>query len=244
MNTISGIDLLVGILTITPIVIGYTMGIISLGKYLSSKKGMMLLSSILFFALPSPWIGTTIVFLGYLFDVAVSDTIYVFSYAWSVAVFSTVWSYITASFDQSKPRRKFYVLGILGTLSLFYFYLIYIAKEFEVHELEGTIFKDSTFTGITTYITYIFALFILFYVAVTYLIISRNTQDPIIRFKTRIISLGAVLFVFGAIADGIFGVTNAGSLIVIRFLIVLSLISLYLGYLTPNVVKEKIAAKE
>ncbi|MDH5646055.1 MAG: hypothetical protein OEZ01_08610, partial [Candidatus Heimdallarchaeota archaeon] len=236
---LSNLDFIAGVLTITPVIIGYLMGIITLRIYLVKRTNLVLLSSLLFFALTSPWLGVSYAFLSVSLGIGTPNhTTYVFIYAWSVPIVGTLWNYITASLNTKQPKLKYVFLGVFLILDVVYLYAIYALRQFDVHNVENSIFLDSNFEGVSVIVLYLTVLSVLFFIAPTYFWISKNTKEPLLKFKSRMISLGAVLYALVAIIDGLIPLTNLGALIVIRLLLLCALVCLYLGYNTPMKIKD------
>jgi len=237
---VSNTELIAGILTLLPLVIGYTMAIISFRIYRKGGSNLVLLTSILFFALPSPWLGVSTVFIEQLLGLNVlNPTAYVFLYAWSVPIIALVWNYTSASLIKYKDYIKYIVLAIIGILDLIFLWAIYIDKQFEVNEVQGSIFLDSTFTGTASLVSTLVVASVILFVAPLYFWIAYKTEDPLFKFKARFIGLGALLFSFSAGLDASIELGSIGLVIVVRLALVTSLILLYLGYNTPDRIKSR-----
>ena len=238
---VSTFDLIAGILTLLPLVIGYTMGVITLRIYLQkSRSTLVLLTAILFFALPSPWLGVSTVFVEQLLGLKVlNDTTYVFLYAWSIPIIATIWLYTSASLLKFSDKIKWVVLVITLVVDALFLYSIYVQKDFEVNKVPDSIFYDSTFTGNASLISTLMVVSIIVIVVPLYFWIAYRTDDKLFTFKARFIGLGALLFSIAAGLDANLELSTVGIIAFVRFFLVISLICLYLGYNTPNSIRQR-----
>lgn len=240
MIMVSSTEWIAGSLTIAPLVIGYLMGIITYKKYLEKRNPLLLLSSILFFAIPSPWLGVSTTFLFQVFNLGtLADTTYVFIYAWSVPIIFTIWIYVTGSLIQERPKLKYYLLIFALILDLIFFWSIYFDKQFVVNSIDGSIFYDSTFTEWANILASVFGAAVLLFVAPTYFWISNQTENELFKFKSRMITAGAVLFPIAAVLDGNLELNQIGQVILVRAMLMFALIFLYFGYNTPRFIQDR-----
>jgi hypothetical protein len=237
---VSSIDLIAGLFTLSPLVIGYSMAIITLKRYLETRNSLLLVTTILFIGIPSPWLGVSTVFLLQLFgQEVISNTVYVFIYAWSIPVIGISWNYSAATLLKFEEKIKWSIMSIISILCLIFLYSIYIINEFTVNPVPNSIFYDSTFTGLARIATLIIIATVLLLVAPVFLWASIKTKDPLVKFKSRCIGFGAIIFVLAAGVDGNVEIGDITVVITIRLMIVIALILLYLGYNTPQRIRNK-----
>ncbi|MBD3191911.1 MAG: hypothetical protein GF308_14785 [Candidatus Heimdallarchaeota archaeon] len=244
MAVLSGMEITAGVVTIIPMIIGYSMSIITLIRYFQKKKILLLLSSIIFFSLVSIWIGITIVFLAAAFGLLPpSNTTYVFSYSWAPVVLGITWNYVTASLFKKRSWLKYVILGFFVILGALYLYFIYIAKDFTVTTFPDSIYKDSSMGTASSIIIYIFVVSILLFIAPVYLWVGSKTNKKLIKFKSFIIAAGAFLFGIVIIVDATIPLEQIIIVIIIRLVLLVSLVCLFLGYITPRMIVDKLEAE-
>lgn len=238
MNTV---EIIAGIITLIPMLIGYIMTILSIIKYFQKKNQLLLLSAIIFFSLVSSWIGVTIVFLAAVFNLPPpNDQLYLFSYSWAVPLLATTWNFVTASLFKKKQYLKYIVLGIMGILDVLFIVFIYVLGEYTVETLEGLIYKDSTFLPPASYILYAFVASVLLFICPVYFWVSYRSEQRVIKFKSIMIGIGSALFAIVAVLDGAIPLGNITVVIIIRFVLTIALVLLFLGYNTPIFIVNKL----
>lgn len=237
------VEIVTGIITLIPIVIGYTMGGIALGKFIQKKNWFLILSAIIFFSLVSSWIGVSLVFFGAIFGWVPPDYVYIFSYAWAVPVLATAWNFVTATLFKKQNYLKYIILGVLVALDIAFLIGVYALRQFNVNDLSG-IYKDSQFLPYSSIILYIYVVSVVFFIAPVYIWVGVKTDQRLIKFKSIFIATGSLLFGIVAILDGVIPLSNLALVIVIRLVLCLSLVFLFLGFTTPTKLAERIQAKE
>ncbi|NHZ86789.1 MAG: hypothetical protein GWP19_13095, partial [Planctomycetia bacterium] len=94
---LSNIDTITGISSLIMLVLGYGLGIKTIMIWMERKVNIILLTALLFFALPTPWLEFTLRFIFALFGSRIGDTFGMFIFAWSIPTLVTSWVYITSS---------------------------------------------------------------------------------------------------------------------------------------------------
>lgn len=237
---VSVTELVAGITTLVPMLLGYWMAASAFRSYLKKKNTIILFAAVLFAAVVSPWLGVSAQFiLAILNQPSLSDPTYVMLYSWAVPVIAITWFYITAALFKKTPWFKFLMLGISLVLALIFFYTVYIQQMFEAETLPNSIYKDSHYTGLASILIYLYIAIIVFFVFSVNLWVSMKTTSPLVKVKSRFIAAGALLFVTSAATDGTMTLDVLWQVILVRTFLLLSIICLYFGFTTPEWFKKK-----
>ena len=236
------VELVTGIITLIPMVIGYTMAGISFVKFIQKKSWALLLSAIIFLSLVSSWIGSSLVFFGAIFGYIPPDYVYIFSYAWAVPVIATTWNYLTATLFKKQNYLKYIILGVFVALDIAFLIGIYALRQFNVDDLSG-IYKDSQFLPYSSILLYIYVVSVILFIAPVYIWVGVKTDQRLIKFKSIFIATGSFLFAIVAILDGVIPLSNLILVIVIRLILCVSLVLIFIGFTTPTKLAKRIQAK-
>ncbi|MCY3415003.1 MAG: hypothetical protein INQ03_25355 [Candidatus Heimdallarchaeota archaeon] len=234
------LDSVAGLFSTACLVVGYTLGFYTLNLYRQKKTGMLFLSSILFFTLPSPWIPDALMFWNLLLGGdGIKHTTGIYSSAWSIPILSTTWLYITAALYKRLPNLKKVFLGVGSTLALVFYYYIYILKEYVITDIPDSKILNIDYTTIPNAIVTIYGLGGIFFILPSYLYFSSKTEDALFKFRFRMIATSVTLFAISGVYDLISKYDNILDFILVRVFILISLICLYLGYVPPNMIRER-----
>lgn len=225
-------------------VIGYSMGVISLRIWTKSKQQLVLLSSILFFTLPSPWL---VDFLIYIVHIITGGTInYTFAIiiaAWSVPILSTSWAFITATFFRDRPYLKWVLLGVMSVLDLIFYILVWGFHKYNIEDVPGSVILNVNYGTFPNIIIVIYGLIGLVFVFPTFTYLALKSTDQLFKLRSYIIATGTLLFTIGAVADAILVFHDVVGIIFLRLMVLGALICLYLGFNTPKSIRNKYKAE-
>lgn len=236
---ISNVDFIIGSATVLMLAIGYIMGVRTLFIYKAKRKKLILLTSFLFFALPSPWLDFGLRFLLALSSNTIDHTISVFLFAWAIPVLVIIWGYITSSLYQNHPWVKNAFLVLSAIPGLVFIISIYIFRDFTVEEIPGSVGVSHIFSAYQNMIILFFGALGIVFVLPTYLYFSIKSNNKLFKFKTRMIALSVFLFSTVGVLDGIVTFGMLAEMLFLRFFLVLSLVFLYLGYNTPKFIEAR-----
>ncbi len=237
-------ELIAGVATLLTIGIGYTMAARVWAASISKRSSKMSLAGILFFTLVGPWISFSISFLLACMDMdPLSPRAYAFAYSWAVPVMATVWLILTLDHLGDNPWVKRALLAWMGVLDVIFFVAIYILEQYEVEDVEDSIFMNSYYTEIASWAVLFIALSVVLVVATVYFWAGQRTTRPLTRFRCRFIAAGAILYTVGAYTDGVVNLENLYQFIIVRFLILAALCCLFFGYTTPEWAKQRVLAR-
>lgn len=168
---------------------------------------------------------------------------YAFAYAWAVPALATSWLILASDHLGDRPLIRRALLGWVGVLDIVFFAAVYIFKQYEVNDVEDSIYKDSLFVDVAYVAVLLLSITLLFGVGSVYFWAGQQTTRPLTRFKCRLIGTGAVLFVFAAGTDGMVSLDKLYLFVIVRVFLMASLACLYFGYTTPEWVKQRILAR-
>ncbi|MHA2089982.1 MAG: hypothetical protein ACW98K_03910 [Candidatus Kariarchaeaceae archaeon] len=241
--SVSFSDTVVALSSLTIIVIGFLMAVVSIKIYREKRSTLVLLSSILFFTLPSPWMPDVFVYFAELMGGSISNTTAAYLSAWSIPIFVTTWLYITGSLLRDQPWAK-YVALVVGAIPGLIFYI----KSYIYHDWTVTTIEDSKLLAVeysdgSNLIIIFYGLAGLVFIFPMNVYFAIKSRDQLFKFRTSMISAGVLLYALSAVFDAIFEFENTSGIILVRFFILLSMICLFTGYITPNRIRERFVAE-
>ncbi len=221
--------------------VGYLIGIYLVGVYKKTKKPIILLSSILFFTLPSPWLTDVLVILIVLFDGSVPAGFGLYVSAWSIPILVSTWLYITGSLYRDRPWFKYFTLSIGVIPGIVYYIYVYVIKAWKEKPIPDSHLTNVEYELIPFAIILIYGIAGISIVFTSYAIFAYKSQNKLFKFRSSMIAIGSLLFTIAGVTDSFLVYDQLFHFIVIRFLVLLSMISLFLGYNTPTRIREKFA---
>ncbi len=236
---ITSFDLVNGISTWIMLSIGYGMGIRTLKLWRDKKDHLILITAILFFSLPTPWLSAGVRFLLYLFDVHPTDAVLLIFFVWSVPILIICWAYITSSLYKNISWLKYFFLVITVIPGIIFLISIFVYGTWSTVAIEGAIQKNYVYEGITGYLLYYYGFLGIFFVMPSYTYFSIKSTNPLYKLKFRFIAISASLFTIAGMVDGIITFNSIFYVVLLRIMLTTSLIFLFLGYNTPEWIKEK-----
>ena len=236
---LSNIDTITGISSLVMLILGYGLGIKTITIWMQKKANIILLTALLFFALPTPWLEFTLRFIFELFGGAIGDTFGMFVFAWSIPTLVTSWVYITSSLYKNQEWFKYVALGITIIPGIIFIISIYILQDWTVTDVAGSIAKNYEYTTLEQIIIYYFGALGIGIVFPSYIYFSNKSEDKLFKFKSRMIAFSVLLFTIAGIADATIVFTSAFNIVILRVALMISLILLYLGYNTPIKIKDR-----
>ncbi|MHA2249405.1 MAG: hypothetical protein ACXAD7_03535 [Candidatus Kariarchaeaceae archaeon] len=233
-------DTVVALSSLFIIIIGYSMGVISLKLWKEKQSNLLLLSSILFFTLPSPWMPDVFVFFADLGGGSISDRTAAYLSAWSIPILVSTWLYITSSLLKDRPWAKYVALAAGVIPGIIFYVKSYIFSDWKVDPIdEDSIILTVEYSPGSNLIIIIYGLAGLFFIFPMYLYFSFKSRNRLFKFRSAMISTGVLLYALSAMFDAIIVFEGITGIILARFFILLSMISLFLGYNTPSRLREK-----
>ncbi len=216
-----------GVLTVNLIIGFYT-----LYKANKLKAKLLTVTSLTIIFVGLLWLGPTIDFLKILITDTNIEPVWVYpllSYMWAAAGI-TLGMYIGG--ELLMPKKKWILVGIFIILSIAYEYFLFsdplASFEYVVPSPLGSDIIDtsSNYSYFTSYFLIVFILSILMFNGIGFLVKSRQAAG-ILKRKFLYLSIGFIVFAVIVIFDSI--VPPMIALFIVRFGIILSSISLYLG---------------
>jgi hypothetical protein len=236
---LSNIDTITGISSLVMLILGYGLGIKTITIWMKKKANIILLTALLFFALPTPWLEFTLRFIFALFDGEIGDTFGMFIFAWSIPVLVTSWVYITSSLYKNQEWFKYVALAITVIPGIIFIISIYFLQNWEVTEIAGSIAKNYEYVPLEEFIIYYFGALGIGIVFPSYIYFSNKSEDKLFKFKSRMIAFSVLLFTIAGISDATIAFDSAFNIVILRVVLMISLILLYLGYNTPTRIKDR-----
>ena len=238
-TTISDLEWVIGIGSLTAVIIGISLSILTLLSYKETKKPMLLYSGILFFLLPFPWLAQSSLFIMALLDVKqMNYTLYLVIAIGAFPLFSTLWMFITASLYTDRPKLKFYISTIYGLLGIgMYIDVFVIGGQYQ--EENNSIFINTVFNTYTRLLLVFCIISVIVFVGGSYIYFSIKSTSALFKIRSTLIGVGSICFAFAGMIDGVVEHVTIPIMIFGRSLITISFILLYLGYKTPNFIRQK-----
>lgn len=238
---LSYIDTITGISSLVMLILGYGLGIKTITIWMKKKANIILLTALLFFALPTPWLEFTLRFIFELFGGAIGDKFGMFIFAWSIPTLVTSWVYITSSLYKNQEWFKYVALAITVIPGLIFVISIYFIQDWSVTFVDEatSIAKNYQYTTLEQIIIYYFGALGIGIVFPSYIYFSNKSDDKLFKFKSRMIAFSVLLFTIAGIADATIVFTSAFNIVILRIVLMISLIFLYLGYNTPTKIKDR-----
>lgn len=235
--SLTPLEWMIGIGNTVPLLIGYTLSIMTLKTYFEKKKPLLLLSSILFFTIPSPWLAQVYVFIVAATGNTYDPVVYIYLVAWPIPIIGLVWTYLTASLYQKYPGLKKLLLPIYAVLALIHYWFMYVLKDATM-ESTGTVYPSVQFPLISELIIYFEVASLLLFIIPSYLYFSRKSEDKLFKIRTLLIAIGAFLFTLVAVVDGV--MENTGPiLITTKIFMTIALSLIFLGYTPPQSLRDR-----
>ncbi len=233
--------MITGISSLVMLLLGYGLGIKTLTIWMQKKANIILLTALLFFALPTPWLEFTLRFIFELFGGEIGDTFGMFVFAWSIPTLVTSWVYITSSLYKNQEWFKYVALGITVIPGIIFIVSIYFLQDWTVTDvaIDDSIAMNYEYTTLEQIIIYYFGALGIGIVFPSYVYFSNKSEDKLFKFKSRMIAFSVLLFTIAGIGDATITFTDAFYIVVLRVLLMISLILLYLGYNTPIKIKNR-----
>lgn len=236
---LTNLDLITGISSTVMLALGYILGAKTLTIWKKKKDYIILLSAILFFSLPSPWLEYTLRFIFALFNGEIGDTFGIFIFAWSVPVLTTTWVYITSSLYKNQEWFKYVGLVVTIIPGLIFIVSVYFLQTWTVTDVSDSIAKNYVYDGLQQGIIFYFGALGIGFIFPSYLYFSFKSENKLFIFKTRMIAYSVLLFAIAGMADAMIEFDSAFNIVILRVLLMFSLTFLYLGYNTPSMVKSR-----
>lgn len=236
---LSNFDTITGIATVIMLLLGYIMGIKTLFIYRGNQNQIVLITSFLFFSLPSPWLEFGVRFLFVVFGKTISNTVGVFLFAWSIPILVIFWCYITSSLFTSQPWIKQVSIVITSIPGIIFLISIYIFRDYSIDKIPNSIGVNYVYAPYQNCIILFYGLLGILFVFPTYSYFSFKSDNKLLKFKTGMIALSVLIFSIAGVMDGLISFKSIAGVLIFRIMLMFSLILLYLGYNTPNFIKVK-----
>lgn len=220
--------------------IAYFMGIKIVRIWQKKQDYLILVTALLFFALPTPWLSSGLQFLFVIiFDKTLSGKFLLLLIAWSIPTLTTSWVYITSSLYKNKSWSQWAGLLVPGIPGLLFIIWVYFLGSWEIKEIPNAIQVNFVYVGLPNYIIYYFGILGILFVFPSYAYISIKSDNNLVKAKTGFIALSSLLYAIAGVWDGAVTFQNITVVIILRVILTISLIFLYLGYNTPERIKQK-----
>lgn len=220
------------------IIVGFTMAYIALRKYLENRKMELLVTSILFFTLPLPWVSQVYVVLVDMMGNTATPKIGVYLATWSIAIFALSWIYITLSL-YNRPAIKWVGSAFTAALGIYLMVQVYILSRYEVDYPADSVIYNVVYELDTLIVIGLLGVLGLLVVSPTYLYFSVKSQQALFKFRSLMIGIAALIYTVAAVLDALITFDTILGIASLRFLLLVSLILLYIGYLTPRRIRER-----
>ena len=231
------LDYVAAISTSIMILVGWVMAIIAFRLWREKKETQILLSSILFFTLPFPWLNQVIIVVSSILQGELNEEVAVYLTGWSIPALVIAWVFITTSL-YSREWIKYAMLFVNVVLGIYVIVRVYFQNGWDTNRVGDTLYTIEYANDVDIVIA-VFGLMGLLIVAPTYLYFSVKSQDPLFKFRSRMIGLAAVFFSIAGATDGISVVDTIGLLLLLRMMLLTSLVLLYMGYITPDRIRAR-----
>ncbi len=221
-----------GISALGVVIINLLIGFYSLYKSIKLKAKLLTVTALTILFVGLLWLGPTTDFLKILITDTNIEPVWVYpllSYMWA-AVGITLGMYIGG--ELLMPKKKWILVGIFIIFSIAYEYFLFsdplASFEYVVPSPLGSDIIDtsSNYSYPTSYFLIVFILSILMFNGIGFLVKAKQATG-ILRKKFLYLSIGFIVFAVVVIFDSV--VPPMIALFIVRFGIILSSISLYLG---------------
>ncbi|MDH5401554.1 MAG: hypothetical protein OEZ01_09080 [Candidatus Heimdallarchaeota archaeon] len=234
------LDLLSSGMSLFIVITGISLGIYTYKVYRKNQQSSYLLSSILFITLPLPYSVDIFYILDDLFSLDLSHTTLGMISGWSVPILATTWIFITAILYKEKYPTQIKILtGVNVVLGLLFWYQLFVVTDFQLEPIPNSVLFSLIYGLIPTLIIAIYAIIALSFIFPSYMYFSIKSTDPLFKIRSKLIAFGALLFPIGGLFDAIVVDVSLFTNILIRIIILSSLLCLYLGYNTPDRIRNK-----
>jgi hypothetical protein len=235
---LTSLDYVTAISTSIMMLVGLLMSIIAFKIWLEKKNIKFLLTAILFFALPFPWLNQVLIIVSTMFDIVPNTIVGVYLTVWSIPTLVITWLYITTSL-YSKQWVRYISLFVGVVLGVYVIIRVYIQDAWGINNVPNTVLYNIEYSPDVELVIAIFGLMGLLIVTPTYYYFSSVSEDPLFKFRSRMIAIAAFIFSIAGVADAILILDTIVTLLLLRVMLLISLILLYLGYITPNMIRKR-----
>ncbi|MFX1393406.1 MAG: hypothetical protein ACFFAH_07515 [Promethearchaeota archaeon] len=225
-------ELLHGFLGLISIGVSIIIGLKISSKYFKNKQIELLTVGLMMIFVTSGWWGATISFLLYvLFNMEISDKLYIFFSYGLIPISFMFWIY---SFSHLVyPISKWKIVSIFLVINIIYeiFFIYFLFLDSNLIAIRITRFDTETKAFLSLYI-----LFVLLTTIITNFIFVRESMkldSAKIRWRSRFIFLGVIIFIIGTTLDTIFPLSEV-MLFITRFLLMFSAFLSYIGWTMPD----------
>ena len=231
------LDYVTAISTSIMIIVGWLMSIIAFKLWREKKDPQILLSGVLFFALPVPWLNQVIIIVSAMFQLEPNPEIAVYLTGWSIPTLVVSWVFITTSL-YSKKWIKYLSLFVNVVLGIYVIIRVYFQDGWGINEV-GSVLYNIEYTDDVDIVISIFGIMGLFIVTPTYFYFSYVSHNPLFKYRSKMIAIAALLFSLAGALDAILELDTIIELVLLRVILLISLVLLYLGYITPKWIRKK-----
>jgi hypothetical protein len=112
-------------------------------------------------------------------------------------------------------------------------------EEITVEDIDGIFIRSVEYGTIPLIIVGVYALSALFFICPVYFRFSMTATSPIFKFRFRMIGFSAFLFLISGAFDALNNDTDLSILAASRFILLISIVCLYLGYTPPRFIRDR-----
>ncbi len=239
---LSPTDFLNGLFSLIFVSVTIIVGLRIALHYFKIKNRVFLLVGLGWAGLCSAWYPSTISFVSVLITGEGLEPMMYF-FIGNVILHLAATLYILGVTEMIYKEKQKIIIGIfviIGIIYNIYFYWALLTDPSIIGTLEG--YMDVTYVRLVS--IYLFLLIIL--LCVFTLLLGRQSlksEQPDLKLKGKLIMIAIILYVLGAILDGLFELT-ALTLIIARSVLISSSILFYLAYMMPEFIKKRLKKED
>ena len=216
-------------------------GFIIVSKYFKYKKIELFTVGLMMIFITSGWWGSTLNFLFYaFFNFEMGDQLYIFISYGLASLASIFWIYSFVYIVYPKLKWKLFSIWLAISIVYTIVFMYYLFTEPSILAVRVTRFDSETRYFVAGYI--LLSLLISLITQYIFLTRSIHSDDAKIRWKGKLIFLGFIVFLIGAILDSVIPLTPI-ILFLTRILIVVSTVLSYIGWIMPDRVADWLIKK-
>ena len=238
--SLTPLDILNGILGLLVVIISFILGLIVLSKYFKNKNKNFILLGINLILLTSGWYGTSTSFIIALInssDGLSLEMILLLNFI-PLPIGLLCWCGFYTNILMKEKQKLFLLIVIIITI---FFYSVFFSVVFtDVSQAAIKISPVDTTAGGNRFLSIYIIIFIilLLFTGIHFSLQTMKYEDIEMKTKGKFLLFAFPSFAIGGLLDSSLP-SNEITLIFFRLLLILSIISFYIGFLLPNWIKKR-----
>ncbi|MFX1443088.1 MAG: hypothetical protein ACFFHV_06710 [Promethearchaeota archaeon] len=233
------VEILTGTFNLIFVIISFIVGLKILSKYFEFEKRYYIYVGITWIGISTPWMHGALAFVLLFFNIILAEDIrFIIGYVF-IPIITVLWLITFTDFMYQEKKKV--IVGIYTIISLvcevLFFYFLFTDRVNMIGYFERT------FSAVYRPFVRFTLLFFLITALVTFLIFanaSRKSDDPELRLRGKFLIIAFLIYAACAVLDSFF-LFSPVIVVLVRVLLILSAIFFYLGWILPDVMKNRLA---